>query len=142
MKTSYYDKVKNNLEIRQQLICVSVTKPNNLWYIPEFTELAPSYKLLRDFHDNKETEDGYIRRYKEQLARLNPQTIYNNMLEKTRGKEPIILCYCRPTDFCHRHILAEWFENSLGLKVREIGKEDFERQKGRLVKDEKQGVLF
>ena len=32
----------------------------------------------------------------------------------------ILLCYENNKDFCHRHIVAAWFEIMLGIKVDEV----------------------
>jgi uncharacterized protein (DUF488 family) len=42
-------------------------------------------------------------------------------LQKLAGdKIPCLLCYEKPGDFCHRHIVAEWLHNNLGVHVEEF----------------------
>jgi hypothetical protein len=38
------------------------------------------------------------------------------------------------TKFCHRHIVAEWFENSLGLEIQEHNVGKVIRKKGYMQK--------
>jgi len=35
-------------------------------------------------------------------------------------KNPILLCYEKAEEFCHRHIVAEYIELKYGIKVRDI----------------------
>ena len=35
-------------------------------------------------------------------------------------KDPILLCYEKGQEFCHRHVLAEYIEMKYGIKVRDI----------------------
>ncbi len=35
-------------------------------------------------------------------------------------KDPILLCYEKGQDFCHRHVLAEYIELKYNVKVRDI----------------------
>lgn len=35
------------------------------------------------------------------------------------GKDIALICYEKPTDFCHRHLVAEWLTTN-GIKCDEI----------------------
>ena len=35
-------------------------------------------------------------------------------------KDPILLCFEKEQQFCHRHVLAEYIEIKYGIKVRDI----------------------
>ena len=35
----------------------------------------------------------------------------------------VLLCYEKPTDFCHRHLFAEWLSQKAGIKIEEFQKE-------------------
>lgn len=44
-----------------------------------------------------------------------------NILELLKGeKDPILLCYEKEGEFCHRHVLAEYIELTYGVQVRDI----------------------
>lgn len=36
------------------------------------------------------------------------------------GPDVVLLCYEKPGQFCHRRLVAEWFEQELGLVVPEL----------------------
>jgi hypothetical protein len=61
------------------------------------------------------------------LAKLDPMQIWNRLHELAEGAEPVLLCYERPpftmTNFCHRRLVAEWFEREMGVEVPEAGQE-------------------
>ena len=88
--------------------------------------LAPSYDLLMDWketHDN----DAYIRRYNaEVLDWLTVDTMLNRLLPNVPSNimakldVPIyeskdwhiaLICYEKPSDFCHRHLVAKWLRD-------------------------------
>lgn len=60
--------------------------------------------------------------YKEQvLGKLKPIDIINKIrkLSVENGfKEVVLLCYERPNDFCHRHLVAEWLREA-GYNIEE-----------------------
>ena len=49
------------------------------------------------------------------------------------GPNPTMLCFEAAKDieagncYCHRHIAAQWLEDSLGIKVEEVGHHDLPR---------------
>ena len=52
--------------------------------------------------------------YETVLSQLDPKQVYDEL----EGR--ILLCFENPDEFCHRHIVAEWLELSLGVKVSEV----------------------
>lgn len=77
-----------------------------------FSLLAPN---LGDKNILKEENDRYyVEQYYEQiLSKLDPEEIYQKL------DNSILLCYEENTAFCHRHIVAAWFELLLGVQVLE-----------------------
>ncbi|EGJ5261572.1 hypothetical protein IM977_004545 [Salmonella enterica subsp. enterica serovar Typhimurium] len=57
--------------------------------------------------------------YSEILAPLDPQQTWNELHAMTGGYEPVLLCWEKPGEFCHRHLVAAWFERELGVTVSE-----------------------
>ncbi len=89
---------------------------------PCYIELAPKKDFWRTWKDNKKAgcdeeknNKYYIREYyKQVLKELDVDKVYNDL----DGK--ILLCYEDSNDFCHRQIVASWFELYLGEIVPEI----------------------
>lgn len=92
--------------------------------------------------------DEYSKRYAaEVLAPLDPRATWDELHRLAAGAEPVLLCFEHPEDglgvpltdderaqgftspaeagalFCHRAIVAAWFEATLGERVPEVGYE-------------------
>ncbi len=87
--------------------------PKGYRALPRFGALAPGawFKSV--------AEDDYRLRYAAQLARLDPQETWAALHALAGGAEPLPLCWERPGQFCHRRLVARWFEESLGAAVPE-----------------------
>lgn len=111
MRTSYFGISKNDRD------AVAICRYVPEWYTGRTCEaLAPSAELLRDWRAKKITEEEYtLRYYQETLSNLDPEDIYQLY------KYSILICYERRGSFCHRHIVAKWLEDCLGVTVKEIG---------------------
>lgn len=76
-------------------------------------------QAVRDGKPMNEIIANYVKRYENEiLFYLDPEEIYNDL------KDKILLCYEKPSDFCHRHLVAKWLNRNLGLNIEE--KLDFE----------------
>ena len=70
--------------------------------------------------------DEYQRRYVAQLAPLDPAQVWDELHRLAAPAEPVLLCWERPADlaagkaFCHRRMVAQWFDSTLGLLVPEL----------------------
>jgi len=98
---------------------VSIAGKSPPYYMSnEYKKLAPKYwffdKYKRD-GDKKYYTEQY---YKEVLNKLNPEEVYNDL-----GQDTVLLCWEKPGEFCHRHIVAEWLSNALDIEIKEIGEE-------------------
>jgi uncharacterized protein YeaO (DUF488 family) len=125
--TSYYnkwDKVpKDTLKIGISLIFPKWIKRElaNLTY----KELAPTADLLFSHKENPD-EEKYENVYRFLIKKRFPgdelkTIVHHNMLSIANVdnyKAIIMFCYCKPGAFCHRHILANMF-NELGISVEE-----------------------
>ena len=85
-----------------------------------YPELAPKLSFWKIWHNNigkvseEENNKYYIQEYwKQVLSKLDPETVYRKL------DNSVLLCYEPNTEFCHRHIVAAWFEILLGVKVPE-----------------------
>ena len=85
------------------------------------TNLAPGRDFWYIWHNNigvipeKENNKYYIEKYYDTvLSKLDPLETYNEL------DASILLCYENSDEFCHRHIVAAWFELFLDVKVPEV----------------------
>lgn len=109
--TSYFAKLKSLPDnIVPIAICAKV--PN--WYKGlQYKKLTPKYDFFmkwKETHDN----DYYIKCFNEQvLEKLNATDVVLDFSRLSYGynigeKDICLLCYEKPSDFCHRHLVAEW----------------------------------
>lgn len=82
-----------------------------------YRSLAPRRDMLRLPY--KPFREIYIREV------LDPRKVVEELHELACRQEPVLLCFeCPPltaTNWCHRRIAAEWFNEQLGLDVPELG---------------------
>ena len=73
----------------------------------------------------KYKEDGnkefYIKAFnKEVLSILNSYEILVKLKELSGDKIPCLICYEKPSDFCHRHLVANWLYKELNIITEEF----------------------
>jgi hypothetical protein len=81
----------------------------------EYKKLAPKFWFFMKYKNDGDKDFYTEQYYKEVLSRLDPKQVYEEL-----GENAVLLCYERPNSFCHRHIVADWLEKELGIKVKEI----------------------
>lgn len=70
------------------------------------------------------TQDRYVELYnKEILGKLRVEEVVYEIERLSGGKDAALLCYEKPGDFCHRHLLADWLTRESGLVVEEFDQE-------------------
>lgn len=84
-------------------------------------QLAPKRQFWDIWRDNRgkisdeENNKYYIEEYyKPILSKVNIEDLLKDEVN------PILLCYEKEQEFCHRHIVAEYIEIKYGIKVRDI----------------------
>jgi len=86
-----------------------------------YRALAPG-KWLFDpkYRDYDTYRECYFR---EILVPLDPQKIWDDLHLIAGGHEPVLLCHehlRKPGEWCHRRMVAEWFEQALSVAVPEM----------------------
>lgn len=59
----------------------------------------------------------------EVLGKLDAQQAWDELHRLTHPHEPVLLCWevlDKPGQWCHRRMVAEWFEKELGITVPEL----------------------
>ena len=108
--TSYFAKLKS-LPKTVQPISICGKAPD--WYGGlQYKKLAPKYdffKVWRETHDN----NYYIKCFDQQvLSKLDAFDVVTELYKLSCGKDFALICYEKPDDFCHRHLVAEWLIQS------------------------------
>ena len=92
---------------------------------------APAgYRIFRTLAPKREWMHApasiYVPRFKNEiLAPLDPTAIWQQLHELAAGAEPVLQCF-EATPFsearwCHRRLVAQYFQQHLGVEVPEIG---------------------
>jgi uncharacterized protein (DUF488 family) len=111
MQTSYF--FKNGSDKN----AVSIAGKPPAWYSgKQYKKLAPKYWFLKKYKDDGD-KDFYIEQFKKEILEpLDPKKVYEEL-----GENSILLCWEKPGDFCHRHLVAEWLSSNLNIpKIEEI----------------------
>lgn len=119
--TSYFA----NLETLEAagLYCVAIcNKVPSFFKGPNIESVAPNGSILWEYKKSSETDsdrERYRRRYIDEVLcayRFHPEyliQLLESFSESECGKDIALLCYERPEDFCHRHLLADWLNEQL-----------------------------
>lgn len=118
MFTGYFAKLK---EYKQaELIPISISAKAPDWYNGlEYKKLAPKWVFFQEwkYGSHKGDNEYYISQFDEQV--LKPLTVEDVLADITNLSggdldKVILLCYEKSTDFCHRHLVADWINKHKG----------------------------
>ena len=90
-----------------------ITEDMDFDYYPEKDEIYSSLSCMVDLTKRKE-QPKECDASEKVLSKVNIEKLLKD------EKDPILLCYEKGQDFCHRHVLAEFIELTYGIKVRDI----------------------
>lgn len=120
--TSYFAKLKE-LE-NHNIIPISICYKVPDWYKGlQYKKLAPKYEFFMEWKKNRDN-DYYIQHFQAEV--LDGLDATNVILDFSRiahglnvGENDIaLICYEKSSDFCHRHLVAEWL-NQNGFQCEE-----------------------
>lgn len=142
MKTSYYAKLKSIDKTKYIPVAISgdggkIVNFNGTSH----KELSP-YPFFRKWKDKEnkidfaykkgliskekylalkeENQNSYIEKfYRIVLKNLDAEKVF-----KSLGENAVLLCFEKPTEFCHRFLVAGWLEYNLNISVDELGYEN------------------
>lgn len=117
--TGYYAKLKKYENEGLYPIAISGKVPS--FYTKAYwSDFAPRYDMFLEWKSGKIDNSQYTVQYKEWLNSLDKQEIRDIIKElEDENKTIIFLCYEKSGEFCHRHVLADWLEENLGMRVEE-----------------------
>lgn len=140
INTSCHDEFKSTLF---RTFAISGNRGKDALYDGKcYPELAPKLSFWKVWHDNigkiseEENNRYYVEQYwKEVLSKLDVEKVYKDL------NYSVLLCYEPNTEFCHRHIVAAWFELLLGARVTEINYHFVELEKPTYIKEYLEDVM-
>lgn len=116
--TSYYANIKN---LPADIVPISIAGRCPEWYHGlEFKVLAPKIGFFMEWKKNHDNNFYISNFYSEVLDKLNPDEIIGKLYVKSGFARNIaLICYEKPGDFCHRHLVAKWLQD-VGYDVQEF----------------------
>ena len=114
--TTYFAKLKS---LPKDIVPISICgKAPNSYNGLLYKKLAPKYDFFMKWKENHDN-DYYICCFDNQvLSVLNPTQVVADLTAMAAGRDVALICYEKPTDFCHRHLVAEWLQKN-GYNVQE-----------------------
>ena len=80
-------------------------------YLRKYKSLAPPALLLSRYKRRAISEEVYVERFQIEVLRwLSIQNVLSELAEF--GDDLVLLCYCAKSAFCHRHLVANWINQS------------------------------
>lgn len=102
--TGYFAKI--NQYRQADLVTISIARFNRYYSGKSLKLLAPTAEMIKD------PENIYIPKYNSILSKLSREGILKEIERLSDGKDCILLCYEKPSDFCHRRLVAKWLGDS------------------------------
>lgn len=117
--TSYFAKLS---KLPDNIIPIAICGKSPEWYKGlEYKKLAPKWSFFSEWKKNHDNV-FYIEHFdKEVLNVLNATTVVNDLYKLANAssdQDIVLICYEKPSDFCHRHLVADWL-NKHGYPVSE-----------------------
>ena len=118
--TSYFGKLKS---LPKNIVPVAICGSLPEWYHRGwYKKLAPTWEIWKHWDENHDEVRYRETYFSTVLAKLNQDTVVEELNEFIRnyplGTEIALICYEKPEDFCHRHLVAEWLQEA-GYQVQE-----------------------
>ncbi len=112
LKTSYFARSA------REPGAVSIARFPPKWFTgARYLKLAPKPEMLK-IGDWEE----YRRRYREEvLSGLDPDEVLRDLNVEGAGHDIVLLCFEKDRTHCHRGLVAEWFSETKGIRVPELG---------------------
>lgn len=99
--------------------------------------IKAGYRLYRTLAPSRDMLDMPLEPYRDKffndiLGPLDAQQVYEELKSLAGEWEPTLLCFERPPfdrkNFCHRRMVAEWFERELSISVPEFEPSEEQRK--------------
>ena len=115
--TSYFANLRN---LPDNVCPISICGKAPDWYKGiQYKALAPKYWFFKKYKEDGDAEFYTLAFQKDVCDALNVSTTLLDLQKLAGDKIPCLICYEKPGDFCHRHIVAEWIKNNSNIKVEE-----------------------
>jgi uncharacterized protein YeaO (DUF488 family) len=114
--TSYFAIMK---KLPPEIVPISICAKAPDWYTgKQYKKLAPKHGFFAEWKKNHDNQ-YYIEHFnREVLDLLDPKKVLKELNAIAEGKPFALVCYEKPEDFCHRHLVADWLTKN-GIEAKE-----------------------
>lgn len=114
--TTYFSNLRH---LPDTIVPISIAGKTPEGFIgPKYKNLAPHYDFFQEWKHTGDN-DRYIECYYARvLDHLNPKEVEDFLYFLSDGMDLALVCYEKPENFCHRHLVADWLR-SAGIEVEE-----------------------
>jgi hypothetical protein len=120
MYTSYFSMMR---KFPKELVPVAICRGIPDWYTGlNYEKLAPTMSILKDYRKSADTHNYTLQYWLRVLKNLDIVQVSNELMAlcSSASLDNIcLLCYERPDEFCHRHLVAQWLMSS-GVECKEL----------------------
>jgi uncharacterized protein (DUF488 family) len=111
MTTSYF----GNPSLESNSAAVSIARYPPRWWGKgrRYLALAPWGNLLKRYQAGLPWAD-YCSEFNAYLATLDARRVWDDLHDK------ILCCHEKRAENCHRHLVARWLEDAIGVEVKEL----------------------
>lgn len=104
--TTYFANVRN---LPKDVVPISIAgKAPDGWNALQYKKLAPKLWFFKEWKESHDDE-SYVRNYKrEVLDKLDADKVWRELKHMSHGAPFALVCYEKPGDFCHRHLVSDW----------------------------------
>ena len=108
--TGYFAKLKQYEE--KGLIPIAICGKSPDWYKGlKYKKLAPHKDWFIEWKEYNKSNAWYIEKYYRTVLNIQDKdTVIKELTDLAKNKDVVLLCYEKPTDFCHRHLVASWLK--------------------------------
>ena len=86
----------------------------------QYKALVPKYWFFKKYKEDGDEEFYTLAFNRDVTGVLKPYEVFLDLQEIAGDRTLCLLCYEKPCDFCHRHLVAEWLQKTLNIKVEEF----------------------
>ena len=114
--TSYFGYIRKLDKQKYRLASITASKPSFCGNdIEDWSFIGPSLELLKAYKNKEIDEFEYTKVY---VKFLNDNwDKFKDFFVTNQNNNIVLLCYEKPGDFCHRHLLSD-FLNKKGIKAK------------------------
>lgn len=118
--TGYFARTKSYIKEGIHPVSIAGKTPDFFTY-NKWSIFAPRKPLFDAWKSGEISNEEYVSLYKEYLSDTITPVKAEKLKEVISEKDIVMCCYEKSGDFCHRHALAEWLFDMLGIEVKEYG---------------------